>query len=150
MQETQERRVCSLGQEDPLEKERQPTPVFLPGGSHGQRGLAGSRSWGCKESGTTERLSLTQVNLVVEQPHSAGRMCVWTQGRGPLSELQRLGEARLTAQMLLAACAALSRLINLRGKAKICKRTGESFQERLVQRTLVVVRFQKTDSCVPP
>ena len=24
-----------LGQEDPLEKERQPTPVFLPGESHG-------------------------------------------------------------------------------------------------------------------
>lgn len=32
----------------------------------------------------------------MEQPHSADRMCVWTQGHGPLSELQRLGEARLT------------------------------------------------------
>ena len=26
----------SLGQEDPLEKEWQPTPVFLPGKFHGQ------------------------------------------------------------------------------------------------------------------
>ena len=28
--------VRSLGWEDPLEEERQPTPVFLPGKSHGQ------------------------------------------------------------------------------------------------------------------
>ena len=37
MQETQ---VQSLGWEDPLEKEWQPTPVLLPGESHGQRSLA--------------------------------------------------------------------------------------------------------------
>ena len=35
----------------------QPTPVFLPGESHGQWSLVGSRPWGCKESGTTERLT---------------------------------------------------------------------------------------------
>ena len=32
----------------------QPTPVFLPGKSHGQRSLAGYSPWGCKESDTTE------------------------------------------------------------------------------------------------
>ena len=32
---------CILGQEDPLEEEMQPTSVFLPGESHGQRNLAG-------------------------------------------------------------------------------------------------------------
>ena len=31
-----------------------PTPVFLPGESHGQRSLAGYSPWGCKESDTTE------------------------------------------------------------------------------------------------
>ena len=31
-----------------------PTPVFLPGASHGQRGLAGCSPWGCKESNMTE------------------------------------------------------------------------------------------------
>jgi len=36
-------------QEDPLEKERQPIPVFLPGKFHGQRSLTGYSSWGCKE-----------------------------------------------------------------------------------------------------
>ena len=34
----------------------QPTPVFLPGKSHGQRSLMGYNPWGCEESDTTERL----------------------------------------------------------------------------------------------
>ena len=32
----------------------QPTPVFLPGESHGQRSLVGYSPWGCKELGMTE------------------------------------------------------------------------------------------------
>ena len=36
----QETWVQSLGQEDHLDQEMQPTPVFLPGKSHGQRSLA--------------------------------------------------------------------------------------------------------------
>ena len=35
-----------------------PTPVFLPGKSHGRRSLVGYCPWGCKESDTTERLYL--------------------------------------------------------------------------------------------
>ena len=34
----------------------QPTPVFFPGESHGQRSLAGYSPLGCKESDTTESL----------------------------------------------------------------------------------------------
>ena len=37
-----------------LEKERQPTPVFLPGESQGRGSLVGCRLWGCAESDTTE------------------------------------------------------------------------------------------------
>ena len=56
MQETQEMRVWSLGQENPLEEEtwRQPTPVFFPGKSYGQRSLAGYSPKGHKESDMTE------------------------------------------------------------------------------------------------
>ena len=46
--------VRSLGWEDLLEK--QPTPVLLPGESHGQRSLVGYSPWGRKELDTTERL----------------------------------------------------------------------------------------------
>ena len=34
----------------------QPTPVFLPGKSHGRRGLVGCSPWGREESDTTEQL----------------------------------------------------------------------------------------------
>ena len=38
--------VGSLGQEDPLERKGQSTPVFLPREFHGQRRLAGYSPWG--------------------------------------------------------------------------------------------------------
>ena len=50
MQETQ---VLSLGWEDPLEKGRLRTPVFLPGELHGQRSLVGYSPWSFKESDMT-------------------------------------------------------------------------------------------------
>ena len=37
-----------------LEKEMQPTPVFLPGESQGRWSLVGCCLWGCTESDTTE------------------------------------------------------------------------------------------------
>ena len=54
MRETQEMWVQSLGGQDPLEEEVQPTPVFLLGKSHRQRSLAVYSPWGHKESDTTE------------------------------------------------------------------------------------------------
>ena len=38
-------------------KEWQPTPLFLPGEFHGQRGLTDCRPWDRKELDMTERLS---------------------------------------------------------------------------------------------
>ena len=56
---TQETQVRSLGQEDlTWRREGQPTPVFLPGESHGQRSLDYS-PWGHKESDKTEQLTLS-------------------------------------------------------------------------------------------
>ena len=43
----------------PWRREWQPTPVFLPRESYGQRSLAGYSPWGCKESATTEQLIYT-------------------------------------------------------------------------------------------
>ena len=51
--------VRSLGQEVPLRREWQPTPVFLPGEFHGLRSLAGYNPWGHKELDMTERLTQT-------------------------------------------------------------------------------------------
>ena len=41
----------------PWRRKWKPTPVFLPGESHGQRSLAGYSPWGCKESDKTEPLT---------------------------------------------------------------------------------------------
>ena len=42
------------GQVYPWRRKWQPTPVFLPGESHGQRSLAGYNPQGLKESDTTK------------------------------------------------------------------------------------------------
>ena len=44
----------------------QPTLIFLPGESHGQRSLAGYSPWGCKESDMAE-----------QAPHKAGPLLRW-------------------------------------------------------------------------
>ena len=53
MQETHPRFNPCVGK-IPQRWKWQPTPVFLPGKSHGQRSLAGYSPWGCKELDTTE------------------------------------------------------------------------------------------------
>ena len=59
----QETWVRLLGREkSPGEENGNPTPVFLPGKSYGQRSLVGYSQWGCKESDTIERLN-TQLPL---------------------------------------------------------------------------------------
>ena len=50
--------VRSLVGKVPWRRQWQPTPVFLPGESQGQRSLAGYSPWGHKEPDTTERLIL--------------------------------------------------------------------------------------------
>ena len=42
-----------------------PTPIFLPGESHGQRLLVGYSPWGLKESDMTEQLTLSQIQKCV-------------------------------------------------------------------------------------
>ena len=75
--------VRSLGREDPLEKEWQPTPVLLPAESHGQRSLVGYNLWNHKELDMTEQLKHSQENIwlfpamasVHRQMGSTERLC---------------------------------------------------------------------------
>ena len=54
----------------PWRRKWQPTPVFLPGESHGRRSLAGYSPWGFKELDTTEQLT-REVGRVCSNPSSA-------------------------------------------------------------------------------
>ena len=47
-------RFCPWVWKIPWRRAWQPTPVFLPGESHGHRNLEGYSPWGLKESDTTE------------------------------------------------------------------------------------------------
>ena len=47
----------------PGERKWLPTPVFLPGESHGLRSLGGYSPWGHKESDMTEQLTLSLFPL---------------------------------------------------------------------------------------
>ena len=51
----QETRVLSLGRKIPWRRKWQPTPVFLPGESHGQRSLVGNSPQGRKQLDMTEQ-----------------------------------------------------------------------------------------------
>ena len=65
MQEMQELRVWSVGQEDPLKKRRATHSSILAWESHGQRRLAGYSPWDCKESDATEHAHI-QVQSPLE------------------------------------------------------------------------------------
>ena len=54
IQEAREMRVRSLARKTPWRRAWQPTQVFLPGETHGQRSLVGYSPQGRKESDTTE------------------------------------------------------------------------------------------------
>ena len=65
MQETRE--MCQFDPwvgKIPWRRRWQPTPVFLPGESHGQRRLAGYSPKGCKELDMTELLSMERCICV--------------------------------------------------------------------------------------
>ena len=60
----QETWVQSLGWDGYL-KGMVPTAVFLPGEFCGQRSLVGYNAWDCKESDTTEQLSLHSLTVIL-------------------------------------------------------------------------------------
>ena len=57
----------------PWRREWQPTPVFLPRESHGQRSLAGCSPWGRMESDATEWLTHMSVVSIVFRSFLDGR-----------------------------------------------------------------------------
>ena len=64
--------VRSLGREDPWRRKWQPTPVLLPGKSHGWTSVVGYSPWGRKESDTTERLHF-HFHLFIKMYHNPGK-----------------------------------------------------------------------------
>ena len=71
--------VRSLGQEDPWRRAWQPTPVFLPGESHGQRSLV-TVHWVSENRTQVKQLS-THAHMIIQASFG-----LWVhQGQGPKS-----------------------------------------------------------------
>ena len=67
----------------PWRRKWQPTPVFLPGDSHGRRSLAGYSLWGRRESDTTERISVfSSRQLIKKQRHYFADKGLYSQSYG--------------------------------------------------------------------
>ena len=98
-----------LTQEDPWRWAWQPTPVFLPGEPHGQRGLAGYSPWGHKELDMSEWLS-HMVSKFLE-PHFFRSWIVWTKiviptSQGCCPELKKRAHIKHLGQTLVHSCCA--------------------------------------------
>ena len=61
----------------PWRRAWQPTPVFLPGESHGQRSLVGYTPWGRKESDMSEHLSTQELELCDFTAEGVGSIPGW-------------------------------------------------------------------------
>ena len=74
----------------PWRRAWQPTPVFWPGESHGQRSLAGCSPWGHKESDTTEATEHKMpVPAVIDGRFRSVQLLGWRSGKEPGCQCRR-------------------------------------------------------------
>ena len=75
-----------------------PTPVLLPGKSHGRRGLVGCSPWGHEESDTTERLPFTfHFHALEKEMATHSSILAWRiPGMGESGGLSSLGSQSWT------------------------------------------------------
>ena len=72
-----------------------PTPVLLPGKSHGQRSLVGCSPWGCEESDTTEQLHFHFSALEKEMATHSSVLAWRIPGVGEPGGLPSMGSYRI-------------------------------------------------------
>ena len=81
----------------PQRRQWQPTPVLLPGKSHGWRSLVGCSPWGCEESDTTERLPFTfHFHALEKEMATHSSVLAWRiPGMGEPGGLPSVGSCRV-------------------------------------------------------
>ena len=82
----------------PWRRAWQPTPVFLPGESHGQRSLVGCSPWCCEESDATERRSAVEEWRRRNRPSPLVPVSLLPSGQ--LAIIEYLEETRPTPRLL--------------------------------------------------
>ena len=82
-----------------------PTPVLLPGKSHGQRSLVGCSPWGCEELDTTERLHFNFHALEKEMATHSSVLAWRIPGTGEPGGRLSMGSHRVGSDLAAAAAA---------------------------------------------
>ena len=74
-----------------------PTPILLPGKSHGRRSLVGCSPWGREELDTTERLDFTfHFHALEKEMATHSSVLAWRiPGTGEPGGLQSMGSQRV-------------------------------------------------------
>ena len=105
--------VISISYVEYRRRRWQPTPVLLPGKSHGRRGLVGCSPWRREESDTTERLRfIFSLPCIGDGMATHSSVLAWrTPGTGEPSGLPSMGSHRVGHDWSnLAAAAAACRV----------------------------------------
>ena len=107
----------------PWRRKWQPTPVFLPGKSHGQRSLAGYSPWGHKRF---------WHGLVTKQQHSKDTLPLWSATITEITDSQKKSRClRLTALFVYNLERLDSRIHWLRHKSNLLPREHFKSQPRI-------------------
>ena len=78
--------VCFLVRKIPCRRAWQPTPVFLPGESQGQRILVGSSPWGRREPDMTEHSTAHRTDTEKHAGDTTWEMLTVRQAQGTVSD----------------------------------------------------------------
>ena len=98
-----------------------PTPVFLPGKSHGRRSLVGCSPWSCEESDTTERLHFYFILSCIGEGNGNPLQCSclenprdrrawWAAVYGVAQSRTRLKQLSSSSSMQSASCEILGQM----------------------------------------
>ena len=127
--EFKDNKLYSLCSTLPGEEQWQPTPVLLPGKSHGWRSLVGCSPWVCEESDTTEHLhfqfSLSCIGEGNGNPYSS--VLAWRlPGTGEPSGLLSMGSHRVGHDWSNLAAAAAAAAPYLPPEKPACRSRSNS------------------------
>ena len=94
---TRLKRLSSRSSRNYQRRQWHPTPVLLPGKSHGQRSLVGCSPWGLEESDTTERLRFHfSLSRIGEGNGNHSSVLAWRiPGMGEPGRLPSMGSHRV-------------------------------------------------------
>ena len=124
-----------------------PTPVLLPGKSHGRRGLVGCSPWGREESDTTERLPFTfHFHALEKEMATHSSILAWRiPGMGEPGGLPSMGLHRVGhnwSDLAAVAVAAAAATVLLHFPFPICSTPG--FLHLLQYENIVLVSGKLT------